>query len=222
LQSHIGFVRSQVRELMAEHEEDRNYLHDKIALLEHKAQNTLDSIELLRKQVVSTTTEVQPKPSAKKSVDVAVLIVLKASENGTEYTILVVERTSPAFADLPTGSFEGGEFVGEIPLLLEKVSTITIRESALVDLTQTALHENPDYRESASPKKFTHIRLWHQEDSLAAIFEIKDRFVAHQKKNEANHFQLVEMHDVLKHTPNLAALAAVHMYQSLLPKLHLK
>jgi len=51
IQPQIGIIQSQVRELMCEHEEDRRYLHEKLALLENN-QVTLSAIENLKREIL--------------------------------------------------------------------------------------------------------------------------------------------------------------------------
>jgi len=150
----------------------------------------------------------------------AILILLKVEDIGKEYIIMTVHRMSAACAELPTGILDGSEFCGGIPLLLEKKSGISIKQHSLIDLTAMTMRENPLYHAGSHiSNESIPVYLWHQTVKSQYIVEIQGKI--HPHPEEQIFFKLVELQDVWKNTTDATALAAVFLYQTLLPKIKL-
>lgn len=141
------------------------------------------------------------------------MAILREEDTDRELVIVAVDKTTPAFAELLSGALDGNEFVGPIPLQLEKQSGISIKQNSLIDLTTLAMRENPSYHASAHPKEASHILLWHQTVSASSLDDLNAKFQAHHHDGDM-YFKLVELQEMWKNTTNSTALASILMYQS--------
>jgi len=154
---------------------------------------------------------------------VAILVILKANEDGKEYTVLTVQPRVPAgsaaFCEIPAGMLDGdGKFVGVAAKELKEETGLEIDSDKLISLTDLAFGDKAEgmFPSPGGCDEFIKLYLYRQTVDQDYINKLEGQLKGLVEEGETIVLRVIPLDQLWKTCPDAKSLSSLLLYNQLL------